>query len=189
MYTDELQIIQSKLEIENNTNIIIKWHSINSKQKIDALNIGDNSLLLSMLNILTPVGTLSFIINRVSLIRNSSINFGKRRRESFWLQWFIQLTDFSYDDGVVQPLPLAYRTCTKRPMVYQKCTYSLAEPVLSRGQSILLKDTTLCLSWGLNQQSLNLRNDLSKAFNKLSHHCKNIWGPRNIRQGGSRSNW
>ena len=43
MHTDELQIIQSNLEIENSTNSIIKWHSIYSKQKVDALNIGGNS--------------------------------------------------------------------------------------------------------------------------------------------------
>ena len=69
MHTDELQIIQSNLEIENSTNSFIKWHSIHSKQKVDALNIGGNSPLLSMLDILTPEGALSFIIYRVSLIR------------------------------------------------------------------------------------------------------------------------
>ena len=69
MHTDELQIIQSNLEIENSTNSFIKRHSIHSKQKVDALNIGGNSPLLSMLDILTPEGALSFIIYRVSLIR------------------------------------------------------------------------------------------------------------------------
>ena len=43
MHTDELQIIQSNLEIENSTNSFIKWHSIHSKQKVEALNIGGNS--------------------------------------------------------------------------------------------------------------------------------------------------
>ena len=71
MHTDELQIIQSNLEIENSTNSFIKWHSIHSKQKVDALNIGGNSPLLSMLDILTPEGALSFKIYRVSLIRES----------------------------------------------------------------------------------------------------------------------
>ena len=71
MHTDELQIIQSNLEIENSTNSFIEWHSIHSKQKVDALNIGGNSPLLSMLDILTPEGALSFIIYRVSLIRES----------------------------------------------------------------------------------------------------------------------
>ena len=78
MHTNELQIIQSNLEIENSTNSFIKWHSIHSKQKVDALNIGGNSPLLSMLDILTPEGALSFIIYRVSLIRKLSINFVNR---------------------------------------------------------------------------------------------------------------
>ena len=93
MHTDELQIIQSNLEIENSTNNIIKWHSIHSKQKVDALNIGGNTPLRSMLDILTPDGVLSFIIYRVSLIRKLSINFVKWWWELFWLQWFIYKVD------------------------------------------------------------------------------------------------
>ena len=77
MHTNELQIIQSNLEIENSTNSFIKLHSIHSKQKVDALSIAGNSPLLSMLDILTPECVPSFIINRVSLIRKLSINFVK----------------------------------------------------------------------------------------------------------------
>ena len=78
MHTDELQIKQGNLVIENSTNSIIKWHSIHLKQKVDALNIGGNSSLLSMLDIMTPEGALSFIIYRVSFIWKLSINFVKR---------------------------------------------------------------------------------------------------------------
>ena len=53
------------------------------KQAFEALNIVGNTALLSMLYILTPEGALSFIIYRISLFRNSSINFGKRCQESF----------------------------------------------------------------------------------------------------------
>ena len=47
------------------------------KQAFEALNIVGNTALLSMLNILTPEGALSFIIYRISPFQNSSINSGK----------------------------------------------------------------------------------------------------------------
>ena len=72
------------MQIAIRTNDIVKWHPINSKQKIDALNIGVNTLLLLMLNIEMPEGALSYIIYRVSLIWNHRLI-----QESFWLKWFI----------------------------------------------------------------------------------------------------
>ena len=60
------------------------------KQAFEGLNIVSNTALLSMLYILTPEGALLFIIYRISLFRNSSINFGKRCQDSFLLNGLSQ---------------------------------------------------------------------------------------------------